>query len=306
MNRLFAGNRKYVAGLLFTVLVWGLNFPILKGALSAMHPHVINGLRFLISAVVLGILYVAQGQIRTNGPVKTFREHGVAIVLLSLSGFLAYQLFFIIGINRTTAGNAALIMAGAPLWTAIAGRFSGLERLYPRSWAGLLIILIGTIVIVIGGSQAVSLTGSTLLGNGLMLFASMLWGGYTAYSKPVLRTLPATTLTFYAVVLALPVLLVLGLVHADEVEWSQVPVGVWLAILFSGGLSTGLVFIFWSIGVRNVGASHTAVYGNLVPIVAVAMSYVLLGETIRWVQVVGGGLIVGGLILMQSSRPRTL
>ena len=301
MNRLFAGNRRYEAGLLFTVLVWGLNFPILKAALVAMPPHVINGFRFLVSASVLGSLYVVKGQNRTHGFRKSFREHGKALIALSFCGYLLYQLFFILGIDRTTAGNAALIMAGSPLWTAVAGRFSGLERLERRSWLSLLVILAGTIVVVVGGSAEVELSRTTLAGNAMIVAASMLWGGYTAYSKPVLRTLPATTLIFYAVLLALPLLLILAGMQLDEVDWTKVDAGVWLAILFSGGLSTGLVFVFWSIGVRHVGASHTAAFGNLTPIVALIASFLLIGESIRLVQIIGGALIVGGLISMRRT-----
>lgn len=293
---------KYEAALLFTVLVWGLNFPILKAALASMHPHVINGLRFLVSAGVLGSLYVLQGQNREHGFRKSFRNHGLAIVSLSLSGYLLYQLVFIMGIDRTSAGNAALIMAGSPLWTALAGRVFGLERLPIRSWMALLVILIGTGVVVIGGAQAIDVSNETFVGNALMLGASILWGSYMAFSRPVLRHLPATTLIFYAVLLALPFLLVLAGTHVDEVDWSGVDAGVWAAIVFSGGLSTGFVLVLWSAGIRHVGASQTAAFGNLVPLVALATSVLLLGESIEWVQVVGGTLIVGALMMMRRSR----
>ena len=302
MNRPSPHPWKYEAGLLFTVLVWGLNFPVLKAALPVMHPHVINGLRFLVSASVLGTLYFAQGQNRNHGFVKSFRSHGVQIVFLSLIGYLLYQLFFIIGIDRTSAGNAALIMAGSPLWTAVAGRVFGLERLARQTWTGLFVILVGTVVVVVGGAQELNLSNDTFVGNALMLGASMLWGGYTAFSRPVLRELPATTLIFYAILLALPVLLALAGLHLHEVDWSAVDVGVWGAIVFSGGLSTGVVFVLWSAGINHVGASQTAAFGNLVPIVALATSFLILGETVRWVQVVGGILIVGGLMVMRRSR----
>ncbi|HEX7069588.1 MAG TPA: DMT family transporter [Rhodothermales bacterium] len=302
MNRPASGAWKNEAALFFTVLVWGLNFPILKGALAAMHPHVINGFRFLISALVLGSLYVIKGQNAEHGFRRSFREHGKSIVLLSLTGYLFYQLFFILGIARTSAGNAALIMAGSPLWTAVAGRVFGLETLSRRSWLGLLILLTGTVVVVVGGANGSTSGQNSLLGNALMLGASVLWGGYTAFSRPVLRHLPATTLIFYAVLIALPALLVIAGLHLDEVDWSVVDAGVWGAIVFSGGLSTGIVFVFWSTGIRKVGASQTAAFGNLVPLVALGASFLLLGETIRWVQVLGGGLIIGGLVMMRRGR----
>lgn len=293
---------KYEGALLFTVVVWGMNFPVIKLALAAMHPHVINGFRFVVSAAVLGSLYVAQGQHHEFSLRRSFARHGRAIVALSLTGYLLYQLAFILGINRTTAGNAALIMAGAPLWTAVVGRVFGYETLRRGAWAGLLVILTGTVVIVLGSAAAVDLSNDTFVGNVLMLGASMLWGGYTAFSKPVLRDLPATTLIFYAVLVALPFLLLLAGANVREVDWEAVTPMVWLAIIFSGGLSTGLVIVFWSAGIRHVGASHTAAYGNIVPIVAVVGSVLMLGEAIRLVQIIGACLIVGGLVVMRRFR----
>jgi len=293
---------KYDIALLFTVFVWGLNFPILKGALGAMHPHAVNGFRFLVAALVLGFLYVVKGYHRAFPLVPSLRRHGLSIVLLTLGGWVLYQLFFIIGLERTTAGNAALIMAGAPLWTAVFGRVSRMERLPAGSWWALVVILTGTVIVVVGGASEIRLSESTFMGNLLILGASLLTGGYTAYSRPVLLHLPAITLTFFCILLAVPFLVGLGAVHLQEVAWSLVDARVWGAILFSGGLSTGLVFVFWSTAVRHVGASQTAVFGNLVPVVALAASIPLLGESISPAQLVGGLMIVGGLVVMRRTR----
>lgn len=293
---------KYDAAVLVTVLVWGLNFPILKGALAAMPPHTLNGFRFLVSGAVLGGLYLARGHHRRYPLLTALRDHGRAIVLLSLGGWVLYQVCFILGMDRTTAGNAALIMASSPLWTAIFGRLSRMELLPRRSWFALGVILIGTVIVVVGGAGDVRFSRTTLTGNVLILIASALVGGYTAYSRPILRHLPAITLTYFCILLALPFLLGLGLVNLAAVDWSLVNAEVWGAILYSGGLSTGLVYVFWSSAVHRVGASQTAVFGNLVPIVAIGASVVILGEGVRTAQVVGGLMIIGGLLVMRRTR----
>ncbi len=288
--------------LLFTILVWGLNFPIVKAVLQIMHPHVLNALRFVVSAVVLGASYVYHRHRLGLALWQPLRDHPMQIAALGILGFVFYQFCFIVGLDHTTAGNAALIMASSPLWTALVGRAFRTEQLAGASWIALLIVLIGTCVVVVGGSNEVSLGSATFIGNLIMLAAAVFWGAHTAFSKPVLGYLSPTGLAFLSLLFALPFLFGIAVPFYGETDWGSVRPIHWLAILFSGGLSTGLAITLWNNAVRVVGASNTAVYGNLVPLLALAFSYVLLGEKIYAAQVVGGALVIGGLLVMRRAR----
>lgn len=290
------------AALLATVLVWGVNFPVLKAALAVMHPHVINAFRFMFSAVVLGSIYVVRQRQTGDGVLAPLRHRLREIVGLGLLGYVFYQLCFIIGINNTKAGSAALIMASSPLWTALVGYLFGLERLARAAWLGLLLSLLGTVVVILGGAQEVEFGGNALFGNLMMVAASVLWGSYTALSRPVLRGLSPSALSFFGVVVALPILWGLALPYAGTVVWERVDLWVWAAIVFSGGLSTGLAVIVWALAVKRVGASQTAVWGNLVPFVAVLASFLLLAETVGPAQLLGGLLIIAGVVVMRRVR----
>ena len=291
------------AGLLFTVLVWGVNFAVVKAALAVMHPHAMNAFRFTVSVAVLGALYAWQVR-RTGRPfLAPLRAHGRSIFALGLLGYLFYQLCFIVGIDRTSAGNAALIMASAPLWTALLGFAFKLEVLSRTSWLGLLLSLAGTAVVVAAGTGPIRFGSEALVGNGLMLAASVLWGAYTAFNKPVLsRGVSATALTFLGLLFALPFLYGIAIPYWGSIRWDEVDAWVWLAIGFSGGLSTGLVVVIWNGAIQRTGSSNTAVYGNLVPLVAVVAGVVLLDERIAVGQIVGGALIIGGLVVMRRGR----
>lgn len=288
------------ASLLLAVIIWGLNFPILKAALEVMHPHVINVFRFTISAAVLGAIYLQRQ--RTSG--HTFwdpvRRHPWKIAALGLLGFVLYQLFFIIGVNNTAAGTAALIMASAPVWTAVAGALFRTELLRPLAWLGLCVSLGGTTIVVAGG--ATGLAPGTLFGNVLMLFAALFWGLYTAFSRPMLNQVTPIGLSFFGLSIGLPILWVIGLPYMGSVIWGEIDLWVWLAILYSGALSTGVAVALWNRAIREVGASQTAAYNNLVPFVALICSFLILAEPITLVQVGGGILIVGGLLLMRRVR----
>lgn len=289
--------------LVFAVLIWGLNFPILKAALSVMHPHVINIFRFIISTAVLAGIYAHRRRGTGDSFWMPLRTHGWQIFGLGMLGTVLYQIFFIIGVNNTAAGTAALIMASSPVWTAVVGASFRTEMLRPLAWLGLAGSLVGTSIVVIGGTAQIGLGPGTIFGNLLMLGAALFWGMYTAFNRPVLRTLDPISMSFFSLLFGLPVLILIGIPYFHTVTWSEVDLWVWFAILYSGGLSTGLAIALWNSAIRAVGASHTAAYNNLVPFAALLASYLILGEPITWVQVAGGAMIVGGLVLMRRARP---
>jgi drug/metabolite transporter (DMT)-like permease len=293
---------RYELALLFDVLVWGINFPILKVALAVMHPFVVNVFRFIFSLLVLWVLHLRvqrRNGIRFFAPLQT---HGWAIVGLGLLGYVIYQVAFILGVSLTTAGSAALIMASAPLWTALLSQFLGYDRLRWLGWGGLLLSLAGTVLVVIYSPRALDFSHQALQGNLLMLGASVAWGAYTALSQPLVRKIDPSSLTFLSLLPAYPVLLILGILFFDNVNWPAVGGNAWAAIVFSGALSTGLTLALWNQAVRHVGPAHTAAFGNLTPFVALIAGHVLLNEPITLSQVLGGALILGGLLLMRWTR----
>lgn len=288
--------------LLFVVLVWGLNYPVVKSVLGVMHPHALNALRFTVSAAVLGGIYVHRARASGEALAAPLRVYLWPIAGLGLLNFVLYQFCFIVGLDHTKAGNAALIMASSPLWTGIVGAAFRMETLGRAAWAGLVVVFAGAVVIVVGGGQEVDFGSDTFVGNLLMLAGALFWGSYTALSRPVLRHVTPTGLSFLSLLFALPFLFALALPHLGDIAWARVSAWTVLAILFSGGLSVGLTITLWARAVRLAGASHTAVYGNLVPVIALLASALFLGEGITAVQVTGGALIIGGLLWMRRTR----
>jgi drug/metabolite transporter (DMT)-like permease len=135
------------------VLVWDVNFAVLKVALVDLHPFVVNSLRFTVSVLALGGVYVA-GQRGGRDLLQPLHAGGWQVIALGILGYRCFPVAFIVGINATTARNAALIMASTPLWTAMVSQFTGLERLGGRAWVGLLVAVVGTAVVVLGGRKS--------------------------------------------------------------------------------------------------------------------------------------------------------
>jgi hypothetical protein len=120
------GHRRFTPdpALLVLAVIWGINFPVIKGALEVLSPLVFNALRFPLAAGVLLALMVA-----TGGLALPERRHVAAVLGLGILGNVVYQLFFIHGVAGTSAGNASLLLS-----TRRPRARSGPASV-PRSWA---------------------------------------------------------------------------------------------------------------------------------------------------------------------------
>jgi drug/metabolite transporter (DMT)-like permease len=254
---------------------------------------VLNAVRMTVSLLFLGAAYLWQTRRAGKGFFEPLRRHLKLILALGTLGFGVYQALFIVGIDRTTAGSAALIMGSAPLWTAVLGRFLHTEVLPAAAWVALGVTFVGTALVVVGGGEQV---GGSLAGNLVMVVAAISWGAYTALSRPATKRVTPSALTFFGIAVALPLLYAIALPQWGAADWNGFGALEWAALVYSGGISSGLAIAVWTLGVKAVGASNTAIYGNLVPLVALVTGVLALGESISALQLGGGALLIAGLL----------
>jgi len=288
--------------LLFVVTVWGSNFVVIKLVLEVMHPHVANLFRLIAAGVVLGFLhYRRQKKLNETffAPLRAFPRE---LALIGLVGWSMYQVAFITGLDRTTAGTAGLIMASLPLWTALLAVVMRLERLNRAGWMGILISIAGTFIVILSSDKDVGLGKSYLIGNLIMLGAALLWAMNTVLTRKLVDRVTPLSITLMGLLLALPVLALLAIPFWSAVEWDRVNWLVWVAIFFSGSLSTGIVIVMWNQAVKTVGAAHTAAFQNLVPVVTLVVALIVLKEPILGAQLLGGSATIAGLITMRRGR----
>lgn len=284
-------------GLLAVVLIWGLNFAVVKVPLEVMPPFVVNAIRFAISAAVLGALHVRASRAAGVHPASTFAAGWKTVVALGIVGHGVYQIGFILGIARMTAGGAALLVATSPLVTAALGHAIGVDRLRARGWLGVAISLVGVALVVLGRPGEV---GGDLAGVAFLLAASLSWGVSTVVSRPVLeRGATSLGLAFWGVLIALPLLVALSIPEMAATPWHEVDALDWLALVYSGSLSTGIAYWLWNRSVRSAGPARTAAFSNLVPFVGVGAGALLLGEPVALLQVLGGALVIAGLVVLR-------
>ena len=279
--------------LLAMALIWGVNFSVVKIGTHHFAPSAFSGLRVALASVVLAGIAVA---LRDHLPCVRDRWR---LAGLGVLGHGLYQVCFIEGIARTTAGTAALVLAAGPAFIALVGRVRGSETLAPRAWGGIALQLLGMAGVVLGtaGQSAGAARGASPLGPALILFGALCWAIYSVLLKPYaerIHPLQVSAWTMFGGVTVLGFVTLPALLRTD---FAAVPAAGWNALLYSGLLALVVAYLFYYRGVRVLGPTRTAMYANLQPLIALVVAYLTLGERPTAVQLSGAAAIMVGLLI---------
>lgn len=290
-------------GLVLVAAIWGVNFSVVKVVLTELDPLALNALRFPLAAAALAVI------VRVV-PGPTLPAHGDLgrILLLGLVGNVAYQLCFIYGLDWTLAGNASLLLATTPVWTLVLSAAAGHERPTPGAAVGVVATLAGIGLVILGRGDSLSLGLNTLRGDLIMLVAAVLWAAYTVAGLGPVGRYGSLRVTAWAIWIGTPVLVVMGIPSVARTDLTEVSPGAWAGIAYAGLFSLALSYLLWYRGVKRLGNSRTAVYSNLVPVMALITAWLWLGEIPTPLQLAGAAVIIAGLTLArlaQSSVPST-
>jgi drug/metabolite transporter (DMT)-like permease len=287
------------AAMAVLVLSWGLNFAIIKSAFADLPPLAFNALRFTLAAVLLLIVLRA-----LEGSPQIRRADLRGLLLLGLVGHAGFQSLFILGLSRTSAAHAALILAMAPLFVGALAVVLGLERSSARMWVGLVIAFAGMFVLIEGRARAAPVPAgpSTLTGDLLSSGATLCWAGYTVLARPFLTRISPLRLTTVTLIFGLPVIVASGIPGLVHLNWSAIRLSAWGALGYSTLFAVVISYVIWSVLVQAIGSSRTAAVSNLVPVVALVSAWALLGEPLGWVQVVGAAVVLFGVWLARAER----
>jgi drug/metabolite transporter (DMT)-like permease len=279
--------------MLMVALIWGVNFPVLKYTTAAIPPVPFTALRVTIAAFVMLVIAAFR---RRPWPV---RRDALTLVALGTVGHGLYQLLFINGLARTKVGNAALIVASAPAFIALASRARGIERLRPRNLAGVALSISGVALVVLG-STAPSRTDASLLGTALVFCGVLCWTAYTVLLQPLVRGTDPIQIAALTTIGGILPLLFVAPVALAEVDWRSVGTGPWIGLLYSSVISMGVAYLFWYRGLRVLGPTRTSVYTNLQPPIAITIAWIFLHDAPTVWQGLGTGTIMTGIFLTRS------
>jgi drug/metabolite transporter (DMT)-like permease len=278
--------------LLVVALVWAGNFPLAKLGLAELGPLTLAALRALIAAPLLVLASrVLEGPLPPLG-----RRDLTAVIVLAVTGFVGNSTLWYTGMMFTTPANAGILGAAAPVVVALAASAMLRERLTSVNLVGIALTMVAVVLTIARGSFEVLLTLSANRGDVIILVSQMLWVTYTLYSRANRSTFSPLQMLAGAHVVAAGLLLPLALL---ERPWQRVAGASWVAVvvvLYSALLGTPAHIAFYQ-AVRTVGPGRAAVFTNLIPFLVLGLSWLMVGEPIRWYHWIGAGGVIAGVAL---------
>lgn len=281
--------------LAITWLTAGANFLGFKIAVGALPPFLMMSLRVGIAGV---LILLALFMMRMSLPRPSLRQCRDAC----LSGLLFLTLgqgLIVAGVQYVSAGYAALLAATAPLMTALmAWLLSGLRPRGP-ALAGILVGFAGLLLLIAPGLGMPGMAG----GIALILAGTLAWGGGMYHATTMMRpesTLVATVLQMLpASAMLLAVSAVSG--ELDGFVAASVPTDAWaaLAYLILIGSLLGYSAFVWML--PRVSAPVTNSFFYVGPVITLFLGWLVLGETVRPIELVGAVITLFGVALMISS-----
>lgn len=285
-------------GLVTLCLIWGVNFSVIKVVLAEIEPLAFNAFRFPIASATLFLL------LRCRGPIPLpLRRDWAPIAVLGVLGHLVYQLAFIFGLDATLAGNASLVLATTPIWTLVLSTAIGQEQHTTLVWLGVLAALFGVVMVVTGGADLGS-RGSLPWGDLLVLGAAVTWAVYSVGARDLTRKYGALAVTSWTLWVATPGLMAAGVPSVAGMDPGSVSTLAWLGVAYAAILGVAIAYLLWNNGLERIGSARTAVFSNLIPVVALVTAAIWLGERPSALQLAGAVVITGGVWLTRSARMR--
>ena len=283
--------------LLLTTTIWGANYAVVKYGTNHMDALAFNGARILMATLAFGVLAAVQR--RRPGARRVSRRDVLLLLALGVLGNCVYQTLFAEGVAHTRAGSAALLLAAAPALIAVIGRWLGIERIGMRGYAGVALSMLG-IALVVFGRSGHETAGESLTGDAIVVAAAVCWAWYTVWLKPLTDRVSLIDISALTLVGGMIPLLFISAPSFAATAWGSVTPLTWAAMAFAGIGSLVIGYLGWYRGVRVLGPTHTAVFSNLQPVVALGVAWMMLGETPTAWQGAGAVTIIAGVVLTRA------
>ncbi len=275
-------------------MLWGAAFVFQGLAMDHIGPFTLGCLRFLIGSLVVSPLLSlkpTRPDPATDAPLKDYLIGGL-VCGAALFGGVTFQQF---GIQYTTAGKAgfitALYMIMVPFFAWLAYR----RKIKKIVWLAVVVAMAGTFLL---SSSASSAEGSNaMLGNGLVFVGAIFW----AVQILCLERFGANLNPIKLAVIEFAVCAALSAIPMFVVEHPTLP-SIYAAlgpILYCGILSVGVAFTAQVICVKHVDAIIATLIMSLESVFAALFGFVLLGEKLGWIQLLGCFLVLCAVLMCE-------
>ncbi len=282
------------AALTVSAIVWGGSIVGQKyalGSFSAVEVSVLRGLGAL--AILIPLWWAQEGKAITlvGRDLRVLAALGLAV--------LGNHLLTLFGLRYIGAASAGVIIGASPAITALLSSLLIRDVPFSKVAGGCALSFAG-VALVSGGGSGSAAGDNPWLGGILVLLGLISWALYTIGSGAVMGRLSPLTVNWTTLLLS--ILLQIPLLWTDQQVmqsgFESVSPGGWVSLVYLIVFATALGQQAWLYGVQGVGPSRAGVFVNLIPVSALLLSALVLGEAIGPREMVGILLILAGVWLV--------
>ena len=290
-----SGSALLYALIFLMVAFWSGNYIAGKIALHEFSPMLLAGLRIGFAGVIMAPLYAWE---RASKPP---REHArgdvVRLLLLGLLGVTLNQVFFVVGLSRTSVAHAAILIGLTPIQVLAIAAVRGQERITARKATGMAIALAG--VAILKSFEPAGGTGATWTGDIAVLMAGLCFALFTVFGKEATERYSTITMNTYAYVGGAIALLPWTLWEAARQPPADVSAGAWLAAIYMALFPSVIAYLIYYHALAHMTATRVSAFSYLQPVFASILSVAILGESLGAPVIAGGAVILGGVYLAE-------
>ena len=232
------------------------------------------------------------------------RRDIVPAFLLGLFGIVGYHYFFFLSLRYTEVANTAIINALSPIVTSVAAALLIKERLSRGNYAGVLVAFLGVLLLLSRGDSDTILAVRLNKGDLLMLLSVISWMVYALLIRTMVDRYSGFTLTFYATLFGVLMLLFLAPQEAPLGKIQEISRTSLLSVLYMGVCGSGLGYLLYNLSIREIGPTRTSsfVY-SVIPFIVAVLALVFFQQPITPIMIVSMVLILVGLHIMLAVKP---
>lgn len=279
-----------ILALLAMAVLFGLTFIASKAALAGLDIFQLVFARYILAFLVLAWVFR-----RRLPDLRIARRDWGHFLILTAVEPIGYFTFETWAVYYTTPASVSLLIATVPAFALLFGWGILAERPGWREVLGILICFLG-VYLIVGRQEASGLAPDPLLGNVLALATAMSAGLYNVLARRLSFSYSPLVITFYQALAATVVFAPLATweyaADPGALDLTLPVVGSVLYLSFGASLAG---YYLLNRSLSRFGAAQVAVWGNLIPVVTIAASFMVYGEVLGWGRMAGAVLVVAGI-----------
>jgi drug/metabolite transporter (DMT)-like permease len=286
---------------------FGTSGPLAKPIMDAgLSPQQVASVRIGLAAV---IMLVVVGLTRP-GLLRVHRTHWRLLLAYGLAGVATAQVMYFAAVARIPIGVAMLLEFTAPILVALWVRFVRGTRLPGQAWVGTILALVGLAMVAQAWNGLAFDAVGMLAGIGAALGAA----AYFLLGEHGVSSIEPLTLVTWGLLVGAVVIFVVAPpwsipveIFNDTTEFGSWHPPVWTLLVAVAVLSTAMAYLLSISAMRHLPSNVVSVLSLCEPVVATAVAWAFLGQSLTAVQVLGAGVLLGGATLVQlASQQRAI